>query len=225
VRVKSGLKPKLEFETNFYTLQVNDSMKKSSDKKDRLERFVRDNRDGFDTFLPQDSLWNRIEQQIPAPGSVGTRRFGRTTGNLKSLLFDWRIAAGIFLAFCMGYLFFLNHQYGVTRDLGVAINAPAYAKEFNQYKLTIDGKRNEIIKLARNNPELSRDFAADLKGLELSYKNLKSDLGNAPNKEALVQAMIQNLQLQVELLNQQLNILQRFSNATKNHGNDQESVI
>lgn len=41
-------------------------MKKFSDKKDRLERFVRDNRDGFDVFLPQDSLWDRIENSIPS---------------------------------------------------------------------------------------------------------------------------------------------------------------
>jgi len=198
-------------------------MKKSSDKKDRLERFVRDNRDGFDTFLPQDSLWDRIKQQIPAQLPSANRL--TKTKRLAGPYFDWRIAAGILLALGIGYLFFLNKQYGVTRDPGVALNAPAYAKEFNQYNVVIDEKRDEIIKLAKNNPELYRDFSADLQSLETSYKNLKSDLGRAPNKEALVQAMIQNLQLQVDLLNQQLNILQRFNNATKNHGNDQEPVI
>ena len=198
-------------------------MKKPSDKKDRLERFVRDNRDGFDTFLPQDSLWDRIEQQIPAQPPSANRL--TKTKRLASPYFEWRIAAGILLALGIGYLFFLNKQYGVTRDPGVALNAPAYAKEFNQYNVVIDEKRDEIIKLAKNNPELYRDFSADLRSLEISYKNLKSDLGRAPNKEALVQAMIQNLRLQVDLLNQQLNILQRFNNATKNHGNDQEPVI
>jgi hypothetical protein len=200
-------------------------MKKSSDNKDRLERFVRDNRDGFDTFLPQDSLWDRIEQQIPAPNTGVPRQPSKNAGSLRSPLFDWRIAASILLVLCTGYLFFLNNQYGVTRDPRVALSAPGYAKEFNRYNLTIDEKRDEILKLARNNPELYKEFSADLKSLEASYQNLKSDLGNAPNKEALLQAMIQNLQLQVELLNQQLNILQRFNNASKNHGNDQESVI
>jgi hypothetical protein len=198
-------------------------MKKSSDKKDRLERFVRDNRDGFDTFLPQDSLWDRIEKQIPAlPRSSN---LAKKNSHFTSPYFDWRIAAVILLVLGVGYLFFLNKQYGITRDPGVALNAPAYAREFNQYSLVIDEKRNEIIKLAKNNPELYRDFSADLQSLETSYQNLKSDLGGAPNKEALVQAMIQNLQLQVDLLNQQLIILQRFNNATKNHGNEQESVI
>jgi hypothetical protein len=200
-------------------------MKKSSDKKDRLERFVRDNRDGFDAFLPQDSLWDRIEMQVPAPSPVNPENLAKKTRRLTSPYFDWRIAAGIFLALGVGYLFFLNNKYGVTRDPGVALNAPGYAREFTQYNVTIDEKRDEIIKLAKNNPELYKDFSADLQSLETSYQNLKSDLGSAPNKEALVQAMIHNLQLQVDLLNQQLIILQRFNDATKNHGNDQEPVI
>ncbi len=198
-------------------------MKKSSDKKDRLERFVRDNRDGFDAFLPQDSLWDRIEKQIPV--QPHDNNLAKNTTRLSSPYFDWRVAAGVLLTLGVGYLFFLNNQYGVTRDPGVALNAPGYAKEFNQYNLVIDEKRDEIIRLAKNNPELYKDFSADLRSLEASYKNLKSDLGSAPNKEALVQAMIQILQLQVDLLNQQLIILQRFNNATENHGNNQEPVI
>jgi len=186
-------------------------MKKSSDKKDRLERFVRDNRDGFDAFLPQDSLWDRIESQIPAVTTEPQKKVRR----LNNPYFDWRIAAGVILALGTGYLFYLNNEYGVTRDPGVALKVPAYAREFNQYNTLIDEKRNEIIKLASNNPELYKDFSSDLKSLENSYQNLKSDLGNAPNQEALIRAMIENLQYQVDLLNQQLSILQRINKASK----------
>lgn len=188
-------------------------MKKFSDKKDRLERFVRDNRDGFDVFLPQDSLWDRIENSIPSVPAEPQKKVKR----LSSPYFDWRIAAGVILALGTGYLFYLNNEYGVTRDPGVALKVPAYAREFNQYNTLIDEKRSEILKLASNNPELYRDFSADLKSLENSYQNLKSDLGNAPNQEALIRAMIENLQFQVDLLNRQLNILQRINKATQSH--------
>ncbi|MDQ6478707.1 hypothetical protein [Dyadobacter sp. LHD-138] len=188
-------------------------MKKFSDKKDRLERFVRDNRDGFDVFLPQDSLWDRIENSIPSVPAEPQKKVRR----LSSPYFDWRIAAGVILALGTGYLFYLNNEYGVTRDPGVALKVPAYAREFNQYNTLIDEKRSEILKLASNSPELYRDFSADLKSLENSYQNLKSDLGNAPNQEALIRAMIENLQFQVDLLNRQLNILQRINKATQSH--------
>lgn len=188
-------------------------MKKFSDKKDRLERFVRDNKDGFDVFLPQDSLWDRIESSMPSAPAEPQKKVKR----LGNPYFDWRVAAGVMLALGVGYLFYLNNEYGVTRDPGVALKVPAYAREFNQYNVLIDEKRNEIFKLASSNPELYKDFSADLKSLENSYQNLKSDLGNAPNQEALIHAMIENLQYQVDLLNQQLTILQRIKKATQSH--------
>ena len=197
-------------------------MKKSSDKKDRLERFVRDNRDGFDAFLPQDSLWDRIENSIPSAPAEPQQKVKRFTTNHY---FDWRIAAGVLLALGAGYLFYLNNEYGVTRDPGVALKVPAYAREFNQYNTLIDEKRSEILKLASSNPELYKDFSADLKSLEVSYQNLKSDLGNAPNQEALIRAMIENLQYQVDLLNRQLTILQRINKATQSHEKDNSPTV
>ncbi len=35
-------------------------------KKDNLERFIRDNREGFETKEPSDSLWQKIEAGLPA---------------------------------------------------------------------------------------------------------------------------------------------------------------
>lgn len=196
-------------------------MKNSSDKKDRLERFVRDNRDGFDTFLPQDSLWSQIESQLHNEIPIVSEKSKKKIRRLNNPYFDWRIAAGVFLALGIGFLVYLNNEYGITRDPNVALKVPAYAREFNQYNVAIDQKREEIIKLARNNPELYKDFSADLESLETSYKNLRSNLSNAPNQEALLEAMVQNLQLQVDLLNQQLEILQRI-NQVKND-NDKEN--
>ncbi|QRR02981.1 hypothetical protein [Dyadobacter sandarakinus] len=191
---------------------------KNSDKKDRLERFVRDNRDGFDTFLPQDSLWSQIEGKLHHEAPVVPESSKKKLRRLNSFYFDWRIAAGVFLAIGIGFLVYLNKEFGITRDPRVALKVPAYAREFNQYTVAIDQKREEIIKLARNNPEVYKDFAADLQGLETSYQNLRSNLSNAPNQEALLEAMIQNLQWQVDLLNQQLEILQRI-NKVKNDSN------
>ena len=132
-------------------------MKNSSDKKDRLERFVRDNRDGFDTFLPQDSLWSQIESQLHNEIPIVPEKSKKKIRRLSNPYFDWRIAAGVFLALGIGFLVYLNNEYGITRDPRVALKVPAYAREFNQYNVAIDQKREEIIKLARNNPELYKD--------------------------------------------------------------------
>ncbi len=192
----------------------------SSDKKDRLERFVRDNREDFDRLEPDEELWERIsgqlsgeieEEPVPAIASVPIKR-GRTWS-----FFDWRIAASVVLLLGIGFLLYLNNEYGVTRDPQVALNAPAYAREFTEYSQAIDAKRNELIRLTSHNPDLYREFATDLDRLEKNYGRLRSELPQTPNQEALVQAMIQNLQLQIDLLNQQLTVLQRIKKSDRNH--------
>ena len=195
-------------------------MKESFDKKDRLERFVRDNREDFDTLEPTDDLWGRLagnlgaepEPDVPLKKTTRSRRWG-------TLYFDWRIAAGLVLTLGISYLVYLNKEFGVTRDPQVALTVPAYAREFTQYNQAIDEKRTELIRLTSDNPELYKEFATDLDRLEKSYKNLRSELPKAPNQEALIQAMIQNLQWQIDLLNQQLTILQRIKQADRRHEN------
>ena len=198
-------------------------MKKSSDKKDRLERFVRDNREGFDAFEPSEALWERIEGQLGEVAPLAQKK--SRPGWWGKAYFDWRIAAGLVLAIGISYLSYLNKEYGVTRDPKVALAAPTYAREFTQYNLAIEEKRNELIRLTSDNPELYSEFATDLEHLEHSYKNLRSELPQAPNQEALIQAMIQNLQWQIDLLNQQLTILQRIKQADKRHEKSDATYI
>ena len=197
-------------------------MKHHYDKKDRLERFVRDNREDFDRLEPDDSLWGRIESQLGAvPPEVVTAsvKSAPRFRNWGRAYFDWRVAAGLLLALGISYLVYLNKEYGVTRDPQVALNMPTYAREFTQYNEAIDQKHRELVRLTTNNPDLYKEFSADLDRLEKSYGNLRSELNKAPNQEALVQAMIQNLQWQIDLLNQQLTILQRIKQADKRHEN------
>jgi hypothetical protein len=44
---------------------------------------------------------------------------------------------------------------------------------------------------------------------------LKNELSSSPNQEETVKAMIQNLQIQTELLNQQLQIIQQINQIKK----------
>lgn len=192
-------------------------MKKFSDKKDRLERFVRDNREEFDDLNPSDSLWGKIADKLPETDPVFAGSQLRKASRRQKLFFDWRIAAAVLVMIGVSYLFYLNREYGLTRDPKVAMMAPGHAREFNQYTLAIDEKRNELISLTSQNPELYKEFATDLERLEKSYQSLRSELPQAPDKQALIKAMVENLQWQVELLNQQLSILERIKSAEEGH--------
>jgi hypothetical protein len=58
------------------------------------------------------------------------------------------------------------------------------------------------------------EFLSEIQVLDSMYILLKKDM-NHGNEEVLVDAMILNLQLRIEILNQQLSIIQSIENSQK----------
>ena len=80
-------------------------------------------------------------------------------------------------------------------------------------------KQEELKVLSKEQPVLYRKFTEDIIQLDSSYKALKDQLSVTPNKEMLVEAMIQNLELQLNVLNQQLNIIHQIKQSKKHEKN------
>jgi hypothetical protein len=76
-------------------------------------------------------------------------------------------------------------------------------------------KGNEIKKLAKNDPEVYKNFSEDIAELNETYKQLNKQLPQTNNKSALINAMIYNLQVQIDLLNKQLIILNKIETIKK----------
>jgi hypothetical protein len=93
---------------------------------------------------------------------------------------------------------------------------------FNQSKThfakLITLKGNEIKKLAKNDTNVYKSFSEDIAELNEKYKQLNKQLPKTNNKSALINAMIYNLQVQIDLLNKQLIILNKIETIKKqNH--------
>lgn len=186
-------------------------------KKDNLERFVRDNREAFDNHEPPLlDLWQRIETGLDQQNGQQTtdaqpfRQIHRNPLFAAKRLLDWRVAASVVVLLLAGAFLYMNQRYGVTHQPEVVAASPTYAREVVQYTRLIDDKRTELRQMTEDNPALYREFATDLNRLETSYQALKADLPQNPNQEMLIQAMIQNLQLQINLLNEQLRVIERI---------------
>lgn len=198
-------------------------------RKDNLERFVRDNREAFDDKEPPNSLWQKIEngldKQLTGDEKLSQAtpfqqihknpsRFGsQQTGGFWAAI-NWRVAASVAVLLLAGSFLYMNHQYGVTHQPELVAAGPSYAKEVVHYTRLIDDKRTELKQMTESNPALYAEFATDLERLERNYRTLKSELPQTLNQETLIQAMIQNLQLQINLLNEQLRVIQRIKQQT-----------
>jgi hypothetical protein len=191
-------------------------------KKTKIERFIRDNREDFDTFEPSGNLWAKIEENLPQNQELVSSENPTFTGSLVKkqpnfFVKYWKIAASIFLTMGCLSLFYVSKNPQSSESV-IANVSPEYGKQVSQYVSLVESKREELDDLSQQNPVLYQEFSDDLEKLNQDYQNLKTELPQTTNQEDLVKAMIQNLKIQVEILNQQLEVIEKIKNYQKNPG-------
>jgi hypothetical protein len=189
----------------------------------RLEQFINDHRREFDGEEPDPRIWKRVNDEINSkkkPGRV-----------FKLSRLQWSAAAAIIIVIG-GSILYMNLNNGIKPPGGnttVGTESPAqsdiisdinptYAKEVYHFTQLIELKQTQLKQMEKDDPVLYKQFVGDINKLDSSYLKLKEELPSNPNREQLLEAMIQNLQLQTELLNQQLLIIQKIKQS-KNESN------
>jgi hypothetical protein len=87
--------------------------------------------------------------------------------------------------------------------------------EMYHYAKLVEIKHKQLKSLEKDEPLLYKQFASDVSKLDSVYRNLQSQLPKNPNREQLLEAMLQNLQLQMGLLNHQLDIIKQINHSKK----------
>ena len=184
----------------------------------RLEDFIKMNREEFDDLKPSADLWTRIEKHLPAQKTELKTRGSKTF----SLGFVLRVAASVIVVMGIGFAFYLKKEKKETIDLA-AIN-PVYAQQQIQYTSLIETKRTELKSIAKSDPQLYKEFSSEIAKMDSTYKKLNDDLATSPNQERVLHAMIRNLQIQTEVLNQQLNVVEQFNKMKKEQKNEIKNI-
>jgi hypothetical protein len=191
----------------------------------KLEKFIGDHRNEFDDAIPSNKVWDNIESGF-------TRKKKQKAIFLP--LYKWSLAAALLITAGITVFILLNNKKtipgetaGIKKDSATDINiiAPEYAPEVNEFAKLVALKQEELKALAPEQPALYQKFTSDINQLDSSYKSLKNQLGATPNREMLIEAMIQNLQLQLNVLNQQLNIINQIKQSkSKNHEKNTQTI-
>jgi len=188
--------------------------------KDRLENFIRDNKKEFDQFDPPVALWDKIEQQLDEK-RMHSLIAGSKKEKVVRLSFLLKIVATIVVILCIGLW---GYQYQKTESADLSNIDPQLAKQQVHYASLIEFKRSELKQIEKEEPQLYSEFSAEIRKMDVSYQKLKSDLPASPNQEETVRAMIRNLQIQTELLNQQLSIIQQINNVKKEQKHETQQI-
>ncbi len=181
----------------------------------RLEEFVKANREEFNDIVPSPDLWSRIERELPL-------QFEQQKKNEKSfsLGFVLRVAASVIVV--MGISFAIYLRSNSKKEVNYASINPVYAQQQIHYTTLIANKRTELRNISQDDPELYKEFSAETAKMDSVYKKLRSDLVTSPNPELVLRAMIRNLEIQTEVLNQQLNVIEQYNQMKKQ--NESKSI-
>lgn len=182
--------------------------------KERLESFVRDNKKDFDQFEPPAGLWDRIEKQLDGKKIGMQVEDGLKKEKVVRVSFLLKVAATIIPLLFAGLWLY---QYQVRQSTELSNIDPKLAKQQIHYSSLIELKRSELKRIENEEPQLYKEFSSEIKKMDLNYQKLKNELPASPNQEETVKAMIQNLQIQTELLNQQLQIIQQINQIKKDN--------
>ena len=182
----------------------------------RLEDFMKGNREEFDDLEPSADLWSRIEKHLPAEGTIPKRE-----AKMFSLNFVLKVAASIIIVMGIGFFVYVHNE---KRVVDYASINPVFAIQQKQYVSMVASKRSELKSLTQNSPEMYQEFSKEIAKMDSTYKRLKTELATSPNQEAILQAMIRNLQMQTEVLNQQLNIIEHYNQMKKEEQNENKGI-
>jgi hypothetical protein len=234
----------------------------------RLEQWVRDHREEFDTEEPDGKIWDKISEEFT---SDSNKKSGKEPGSLpevkrgRLVRFNparWSAAAAVILVVAgMAWYFSTRstststsipiakvdhsdnhttspspnpaaassgHDTGSARpvegptlanirpatpEAGTAAGDNSMDEEMYHYARLVEIKHNQLKSIEKDEPLLYKQFASDVSKLDSVYHSLQSQLPKNPNREQLLEAMLQNLQLQMGLLNHQLDIIKQINHS------------
>jgi len=161
---------------------------------DRLEEFIKANREAFDQQEPSDKVWEQISKSKQKSKTV------------KFTTYFLRVAAVIAIAVIFSVVIIKTSVFDSERlasqsddpEMRELIEAEAF------YAGQVNEKMDEIRKCYVTNPEIKEDVEMDLNELQEMYDVLKVDLKENISKKAVIEAMIENNRYRLKMVDQVL---------------------
>ena len=161
----------------------------------RLEDFIKTNREEFDHLEPSTKVWENI--------SKATKKQPKVVRLNTYLL---RVAAVIAVVVVSSVLILKTNILTPNRLAGNS-DDPELRELFEAeafYAQEVTGKLKEIRKCYNTNPELKDEVESDLNELQDMYNTLKLDLQENISKKPVIEAMIENNRIRLKLVDQVL---------------------
>jgi len=175
-------------------------------KKDKLEQFVSDNAEGFNSLEPPARAWESIEKELSVTKLTTVRRLWP---------YAWKVAAAILIFTSAWLLNDYTDQKKLSSDSSVSpsVAASPVLSELSDaeayYTSQISNKQAELSTFARQHPEIIEDLKKEFKEMDKNNELLKKDLAESNADEKVIEAIILSYRVKLEILDQLLTELRK----------------
>lgn len=181
-----------------------------------LKSFIQENRAAFDDAHPPANLWRGVAAGLDEKDH---RRIKKIDGKRTWASHVLKVAAITFLVGTAGMLIYFYGKREAYLDYS-RVN-PELAAEQKVYAKLVTQKKDSIAYIATSNPALYGEFSKVIGQMESNYDLLKQEYTQSPNRELTLEAMIRNLQAQIDILSQQLDVLNAINHQKNEARNEQ----
>ena len=181
---------------------------------DRLEKFVIQNKESFDTLEPPSHLWEKIQKDD----------IGKASPNkiIQLPVIKWtvRIAAAVIIFIASYYWHDFQYSQSLLKEKTMAasplLNEFLEAKYY--YTAQIDAETEKFYSITVGNNSLREEIKLELDELDKEFAQLKEDLTDNADNEDVIAAMIQTYRLKLSILQDIMQQLQeQKSEKNSNH--------
>lgn len=182
--------------------------------RDHLEKYILANKRELDVHRPSPQLWDRIYRDLATPPALETPV--PEPIQQRRPFFTWKIAAAIaVIAFVSGGLFWKMTVQPLSSE---PVTSNVEHTQLHQmeayYQTAIKAKENQIRLFQQGGVQPDNALFFQLQRLQDLYQDLRKELPESQDPDVVVNAMMQNLTMQMEILNQQLMILEQIKSMT-----------
>lgn len=183
-------------------------------KKDELEKYVIENRNGFDNFDPDPALFAQVQENIRPKRKISVSKI------------FLRIAA-VIVIFISSYIL---HDYQSESNRATFLMEQADAVQIEEaknffdakayYTSIIGSKEKEVFGLSKNYPQIKKELISEFKEIDQEQSELQKDLKDGASNKEIIDAMIQNYRIKLDILENLLLELSTETNDKKYQENE-----
>ena len=166
---------------------------------DRLEEYIRRNREDLDRYNAPEGLWKRISKKLKK-GKFTNRQWLSIAAMFVAIL------GTALLLFRPVFRWSVSDNQNNNDNSSIQLN-PQLKETEAYYNNLVNSLYSEATPLLTNNPDIKKELNTDLAHLDSICTDIKKDLKDNISNQDVIEALVQNYRIKIRILEDMLNVL------------------